>query len=155
LSAKGPDVVSLRDTLDRFRPVATPGAPGRRGVPVDRVAERESELAPLFAFLVETERAAAEIRQRAVAEADRVRCDARLRAEALVAEARVRVEALRSDAAAHARASADEERARARLAARTVTVELSDRAAERLPDLVARAVSLARTELGAARAGPS
>ncbi|GAB1516738.1 hypothetical protein JCM33774_87830 [Actinophytocola sp. KF-1] len=51
-------VAGLRDSLDRCRPVATPGAPGRRGVPADRVAERESELAPLFATLTDTEQAA-------------------------------------------------------------------------------------------------
>jgi len=147
-------VVSLRDTLNRFRPAATPGAPGRRGVPVDRAAERESELAPLFALLAETERTATEIRQRAVAEADRVRRDGRSRAQALVAEARVRVEGLRAEAAAHARVTADQERERARLAAQNVTRQLEDRVAERLPELVARAVSLARTELDTTRVGP-
>lgn len=145
-------MVGLRDTLDRFRPAATPGAPGRRGVPVDRAAERESELASLFAVLAGTERAAAEIRQRAAAEADRVRRDAQRRAEAVVADARVRTDALRAGAAAHARASAEQERERARQAATSVREQLSRRVDERLPIMVARATAIARAafdELGA------
>lgn len=146
-------MASLRDTLDRFRPAATPGAPGRRGVPVDRAAERESELAALFAVLEETEQVAAQIRQRAVAEADRIRLDARQRAEALAADARVRVEALRAGAAAHARTAADRERERALLAAENVTGQVRHLAGQRLPALVAKATALARIELDATPSG--
>ena len=150
-------MAGLRDTLDRFRPVATPGAPGRRGVPADRAAERESELAPLFAALAGTEQAAEEIRRRAVAEAERLREDARLRAAALVADARARAESVRADTAAHARASAGRERERARAAARDVTEQVRLRAEERLPDFVARATALATAaldRLGTAPVGP-
>lgn len=146
-------MAGLRDTLNRFRRAAAPSAPGRRGVPADRAAERESELASLFAGLAETERIAADIRQQAAVEADRMRKDAWLRAEAVVAEAVVRAEASRSDAAAHARASANRERARARLATLDVAEQQGHRTAERLPGLVARAVSLALDELGTTRAG--
>lgn len=147
-------MAGLRDILDRFRPAATPGAPGRRGVPVDRAAERESELAPLFAVLAETEQAAADVRRRAVAEADRVRRDAQRHAETLVADARTRVEAVRAGARANAMASVDREREQARLATRHVTEQRRRRAAEKTPALVARAVALARTELGAVPVGP-
>ncbi|MPZ78980.1 MAG: hypothetical protein GEV28_00660 [Actinophytocola sp.] len=146
-------MAGLRDTLNRFRPAAAPGAPGRRGVPADRAAERESELTSLFAALAETEQKAEEIRQRATVEADRVRKDARLQAEAVVAEARLRAEALRSAAAAHTRASAERERVRARQATLNMTEQQGHRTAERLPGLVARAVSLAVDELSTTRAG--
>ena len=140
-------MVSLRDTLHRFRPAAAPGAPGRRGVPADRVAERESELAPLFAVLAETEQAVEEIRQRAAAHAEQLRCDAQRRAEAVVADAGVRAEALRADAAVRVRASADQERDQAAQSAATVREQLDRRADARLPGLVARATALARAEL--------
>lgn len=141
-------MAGLRDYLDRFRPVATPGAPGRRGVPADRAAERESELAPLFAALAETEDAAEEIRRQAVAAADRMRQDARQRADALVADARARTESLRAGTAAHARATAERNREQARASAREVTEQVRLRVAERLPDYVARATALATDALG-------
>lgn len=147
---EGLAMASLRDTLDRFRPAATPGAPGRRGVPADRAAERASELAPLFEALAATERDAEEIRRRGAAEADRVRQDAHRRAEALVAEARVRAEASRADAAARARASADLERERARTDAARVAEQRARAALEVLPGLVARATELARNALAEA-----
>lgn len=147
-------MVSLRDTLHRFRPAAAPGAPGRRGVPVDRVTERESELAALFAVLAETEQTVAEIRRRAAVAAEELRCDTRRRAEAMVAEASVRAEALRAEAAVRARASVDQERDRAAKAAATVREQLGRRADARLPGLVARATALARAELDPPGAPP-
>lgn len=140
-------MVGLRDILNRFRPVATPGAPGPRGVPADRSMERESELVALFAALAGTQRQAEEIRRRARVEADQVRRDARQRADALVAEAGVRAEASRSGAAANVRASVERERARARQGAVNMTEQRASRAAEQVPGLVARVVALARTEL--------
>lgn len=150
-------MASLRDSLDRFRPVAAPGAPGRRGVPADRAAERESELAPLFAALAETESAAEAIRAHAVAEADRLRQDARQRAEALVADATARTESLRADTAARGRATADRERERAHESAREVAEQVRLRSEARLPGFVARATAHAMDaldRLGTSPVGP-
>ncbi|GAA1331576.1 hypothetical protein GCM10009647_071660 [Streptomyces sanglieri] len=53
--------MSLRDFLERFRPAGTPGA-SAAGVPVDRTAERASELEPTLAQLMDVQREAARIR---------------------------------------------------------------------------------------------
>lgn len=140
-------MVRLRDFLDRFRPAAAPGAPSRRGVPVDRAAEREAELAPVFTLLAETEGEADRIRQRASDEAERLRREARVRAEAVAARAEILVEAARAESAARASAAAGEQREWALRAAEEVAEQVRVRAAERLPECVAHAIRLARESL--------
>lgn len=61
----------VRDFLDRFRPAGTPGAAGAVGVPADRQAGAEAELAPAFAVLAEIERHCTEVRERAQRQAAR------------------------------------------------------------------------------------
>ncbi|MFF4038263.1 hypothetical protein [Streptomyces sp. NPDC001816] len=95
--------MSLRDFLERFRPVGTPGA-SATGVPADRTAERAAELEPTLAQLTGVQQEAAGIRAAADEAAEAVRRDTAREAERLVAAAR-------------------------------------ERAAERMPDLVERAVA--------------
>jgi hypothetical protein len=67
-------VPDLRAFLARFRPSAPPGPAAEAGVPADRVPELAAELAPVLALLVDTERAAEQIRAAAtVAAAERLR----------------------------------------------------------------------------------
>ncbi|MBP2478853.1 vacuolar-type H+-ATPase subunit E/Vma4 [Crossiella equi] len=146
--------MGLRDFLERFRPAGVPGAPG---VPVDRAADRERELASVFDLLAGSEREAAGIRQRAAAEGRCVRAEARRRADALVAEAGHKAESVRAEAAARARADAAREEEDARRAAAEAAERVRLRGQERLPAYVARAVQRARDtldRLGERTAGP-
>ena len=98
-----------RGFLDRFRASGTPGAAAGAGVPADRVAERNAELAAVFERLAPLEK-----------QADRLRADARTRAEdrqasamaqqqRILAAARQGADAERRDAAARVAAVADAE----------------------------------------------
>ena len=93
----------VRDVLQRFRPSGAPGAETAAGVPVDRAGERAAELEPVFALLVDTERACADILDRARHEEAEIRARDAERARGIVAAGRARVEAERAAAAARAR----------------------------------------------------
>lgn len=131
----------LRDFLTRFRPVGTPGAASLRGVPADRVAEREAELGPVLALLAQTQREAGRIRHEAAELAERCRCRARRQADAIVAEARGRAEAERAAAAARATALAADEHRSAEAAATQRAARLRVIAAERMPEVLDKALA--------------
>jgi hypothetical protein len=89
----------LRDFLERFRPAGTAGPAGAAGVPADRLAGAEEELAPVFAVLAGVERESAAIRARAERSAERRTVQADRMAAAIVARARSQAAAERATAA--------------------------------------------------------
>ncbi len=143
----------VRDLLERFRPVGTPGPAAPVGVPADGKALLEAELAPILVELEETRRQCDQVQAAARARADRLLADARARAEAVVAQARLRADAARADTAAAERrqreVEAQVELSRGAQEARRI----ARLAAERIPVLAARVVDSARAELG--MAGPT
>jgi hypothetical protein len=140
---------SGRGFLERLRPVGTPGAAARRGVPADRAAEFGAELEPLFELLAEVDTEAARIRLAAEQDARRVIGDSRTAADAVVADAAVRAEAARAAASASGRdEAATEETVLARQAGEQLAC-LRRRATGAMPEHVGRAVAIARAELRA------
>ncbi|MET8451817.1 hypothetical protein [Streptomyces sp. NPDC005209] len=144
--------MSLRDFLERFRPVGTPGA-SATGVPADRTAERAAELEPTLAQLTNVQQKAADIRAAADKAAEAVRHHAAREAERLVAAARERAPEMRRQAAEPILRKARQEADAIRAAGDRAASAVRDRAGERMPDLVERAVADAlRLAVGAGEA---
>ena len=133
-----------RDLLARFRPVGAPGPAAPAGVPVDRVAELDRELQPVFDVLAATEDEALRIRATAAAEARRRAAAAAEQAQAIVDAARRDAEVRRAEAAAAVLHQGELEAAASRSAAEREAAELTARAQHRLPDLVAQVVDAVR-----------
>jgi hypothetical protein len=132
-------VFAFRGFLRRFRG-GVPGAPLPAGVPVDRRAELEAELAPVFELLEATQREAVATVAAARTEAERRRAAAREAAAQLGAQTQRDAEAERSAAAANRRASAGVE-GRALVDAAAAEVARIDRVAgERAPAMIERLV---------------
>lgn len=140
----------LRDFLTRFRPVGTPGAAMARGVPADRVAEREAELAPVLALLAETQQDAERVRRAADEQAERQRMRAREQADAIVTEAKRRAEAERAAAAARVSRLAADEHRRAEITAAQRAARVRAIAAQRLPGMLDQALAPVLAALDAA-----
>lgn len=136
-------VASLRDLLQRYRPVGTPGAAARPGVPADRAAEVATELEPVLALLAATEDEARRLRAEAREQAHRIREQAAREAEDLVAGARERAAEVRARSAADARAAAAPDGELLVEAARDEAHRMKDRAAALMPEYVDRAVATA------------
>jgi len=100
---------NVRDILRRFRPAAAPGPAATGGVPADRVAEREAELAPVLALLEDVERECAQLLEAARAAATERRAQGDGQVEAVLAAGRRRADEERAAAAAARRGLADEE----------------------------------------------
>lgn len=135
-------MAGLRDVLQRFRPVAVPGAPTGGAVPADRASEQAAELAPVFALLDETEAEARAIRVRGDAEAAEIRQEAARRAEAILRDARARAAQEREHAASQARSQAEIDCAAlvhlARARAQSLTARAEPRVREYAEQIVAR-----------------
>jgi hypothetical protein len=144
-------VLDLRDFLTRFRPVGTPGAAMARGVPADRVAEREAELAPVLALLAETQQDAARVRREADEQAEQRRLRAREQADAIMTDARRRAEAERAAAAARVSTLASDERRRAEITAAQRAARVRAIAAQRMPGMLDRALAPVLAALEPAR----
>jgi hypothetical protein len=129
-------MATARDLLHRFRPAGAPGAASATGVPVDRGADLEAELRPLFDRLTVTERECALIVEHAQTIADRVRAGAIDRARAVVVAARERVDGERADVAAQARRRGEEESAAMLATASDEAAQVRRMAGERLPSQV-------------------
>lgn len=138
---KGLMPAGASEILRRFRPAAAPGPAGARGVPADRVAEAEAELAAVFIALAPTIRAARGMVEQATAQAAERRRRGGEEAHALLAQARRSLEAVRAEAAAQAVASAEEELRQAEAAAAAEVERIQEAAATRLPALVERVVA--------------
>ena len=135
-------VLGLRDTLDRFRRAGTPGPAARAGVPVDRDAERASELEWVLARLADTQAECRQIRSAGAQAAAAVRRRARERAASIVADARNRADAVRADAAARARAASEGESARLITEAEGRASAICAGAEQRMSNYVERVVAL-------------
>ena len=121
--------------LRQFRG-GVPGPPVSAGVPVDRRAELEAELAPVLARLEGPQREADAIVSAAGAEAERRRTAALEAATQLVAQARAAARGERLRAASDRLAGAESER-RSILEAAAAEAERIDRTAQdRVPSLV-------------------
>lgn len=89
-----------RGFLDRFRASGTPGAPAGAGVPADRVAERDAELAAVLSHVDPYEDDARRIRAEAQARAEKRIEDALAQRQRILLASRHDAEAQRRDAAA-------------------------------------------------------
>jgi len=134
----------VRDILDRFRPAGPPGAASTVGVPADRLAGAEAELAPVFAALAEAERRCADTRERAEREAGRRTAQAHRMAAAIVTRARSQERAERAATAAGALAAAEAESARLSADSHQAAAKLRAEGERRLPALVDLVVARAR-----------
>lgn len=129
-----------RELLRRFRFHGVPGAPVAAGVPVDRGAQFEAELAPVFSALEDAQHHAEDLVAAATREAARLRADAAERGHRLVTDARAHASGARSDAAQAVLTRADGERMALLAAARTEVDRIDLVAAERTPTVVEHVV---------------
>ncbi len=136
-----------RTALDRFRPVGTPGAAGRPGIPTDRSADAAAELAAVLALLDDVQEEAAHTRRAAADRAQEIRRAAHREATELLAKGRDDAETVRSQSEADAlgEASADEEDMRRQ--AEAEIAGLRQRAGKRLAHDVDTVVAQARAWL--------
>ncbi len=141
--------LSTRDVLDRLRPVGSPGAAAPAGVPVDRRAGLEAELAPVFAALTGVEDECRRIRSAAAAEAARRRQSGIDRARDVLSQARLDVRAERAGAAAELRRRAETVAAELQAQADHEAEEIRQRADRQLPNTVAMVLSRVRDDIRA------
>jgi hypothetical protein len=144
---------AARGFLERFRTSGTPGAAAGGGVPADRVAERDAELAAVFERLERTEAECAARRVEARQRAEARRIGASSQARALLTAARRDAESERREAATRIAERADEETALALRAAEEEAERIARHAATALPDYLDRVVASVRAELGLDDAG--
>ena len=121
--------------LRQFRG-GVPGPPVSAGVPVDRRAELEAELAPVLARFEQPQREADSIVSAARAEAERRRTAAVEAATQLVAQARAAAQGERLRAASDRLAGADSERRSILEAAAAEAERINRTAQDRVPSLV-------------------
>lgn len=143
-----------RGFLERFRPTGTPGAAAGAGVPADRVAERDVELAAVFEQLLETEALAAQIRAEGGELADERRTASQTSARQLVAAARHDAELVRREASGRVAAQSDLETAATLADAEEVADRIRGHAARVRPDYAGRVVQAVLAELGLPPGGP-
>jgi len=129
-------VASLGEILRRFRFHGVPGAPVAAGVPVDRGAQFEAELTPVFSALEDAQHHAEDVVGAATREAARLRADAAERGHRLLADARAGAGAAHSEGAESVLARADVERMSLLAAAGAEADRISRVAAERTPAVV-------------------
>jgi hypothetical protein len=137
-----------RDFLERFRPVAAPGAATELGVPADRVAEVSVELAPVFAALAPVEDEVARRRREAQSWAAERTAAAEAGAEAIVSAARRRAEAERLAVGAEAARRGEAEAVEVLAAAEQDAAQVATVAAARTPELLQRVRDVMRDRLG-------
>jgi hypothetical protein len=137
-----------RGFLERFRPSGTPGAAAGAGVPADRVAEREVELAALFEQLLETEALAAQIRAEGTARAEEQRSVSQTAGRQLVAAARHDAELVRREASSRVAAQSDHETTTTLAEAEEEAARIRRHAAGVRPDYARRVVQAVLADLG-------
>lgn len=127
--------------LRLFRGV--PGAPARPAVPVDRHAELERELEPVFTSLAAAQKDGDDIVAQAKAQAERRRSDAAQKALRIVEDARARADEARTRTASAeidaARATAEGVIKQGRAEAESIDAVVRERLAATIDDLIARA----------------
>lgn len=130
----------LGEILRRFRFHGVPGPPVATPVPIDRRAELERELEPVFAALESAQHQAADILGAAAGDAVDRRAHAAAERYRLIGEAGARSDAARTEAAAELLTRSKEERSAMLAAAHTEADRIERHAAQRIPDLVERVV---------------
>ena len=135
-----PAMSPIRDFLGRLLPAGTPGAAPAAPVPADHAKELAAELGPVLSGLDEAEAERARILAEGERDARRIRDDARHRADDMVALARQGVPAARAAAATAVQAGAEADARAALRVAEQEAQAIRERAAERMPGLVSRAV---------------
>ncbi len=129
-------VAAVGDILRRFRFHGVPGAPAPAGVPVDRTAEIEAELAPVFALLEAAQVGATTLVEEATADTARRHAAAAEQARALLVEARSQADAARAQSAAVRLAQAQGQSRALAEGARREVERIALVCAERTPHLV-------------------
>lgn len=145
-----------RGFLERFRASGTPGAAAGAGVPADRSAEREVELAALFERLAAVEATAAQIRSDGEDRADQHQQAAIAQSRQTLASARQQAEVERREAAARISARAQHETQQALDRAQAEADAIAQHARQETPTYVDRVVGevLARLGLDPPQADP-
>jgi hypothetical protein len=145
-----------RGFLERFRASGTPGAAAGAGVPADRSAEREVELAALFERLAAVETVAEQMRSDGAQRADQHRQAATAQSRQILATARQQAEVERREAAARISAQAQHETEQALYRAQVEANAIAEHAHRETPTYVDRVVSevLARLGLDPPQADP-
>jgi hypothetical protein len=138
---------SSRGFLERFRPSGTPGAAAGAGVPADRVAEREVELAGLFEQLADVEQAAARIRAEGRQLAEQRRAAGITTSRRMLADARQNAESERRSAAGRIATLADRESSATLEEAEREAAAIRAHAQAVLPRYVERVVDEVRRQL--------
>ncbi|GLY85181.1 hypothetical protein [Actinoallomurus iriomotensis] len=138
---------TLRDFLRRWRPAVAPGAAARTGVPADRPAGPAEELMAVFRALEPVHAECRAIGDAARHDASAETARARERAEAIVAEARAAAPARQREAMAEARARSAAENAAVITEAERQADDIRRLAAERMPEMIDKAVGLLEREL--------
>jgi hypothetical protein len=138
-----------RGFLDRFRASGTPGAAAGAGVPADRVAERNAELAAVFERLAPVEKQVEKIREDARARAEDRRTAAAAQCQRILAAARQGADADRRDAAARVAALADAETHQALEEADRAAAAIAERAEQVVPRLADEVLADVASRLGA------
>jgi hypothetical protein len=126
----------LRDFLDRFRPAGTPGPAGAVGIPADRWADAQEELAPLFSALADVERRCTAIRETAKRTATRQAAQSQRMAATIVTRARSQAVSERAGAAVGGQASAQAEQQAMNAEADKAVAQMRAAALQRMPLLV-------------------
>jgi hypothetical protein len=133
---------SSRGFLDRFRASGTPGAAAGAGVPADRVAERNVELAALFEQLNDVEAEVRRIRSGARQHAHELRESAAVQARGLMATARREADSERRDAAARIAARSEQEAAQTLASAADEAAAIRKHAEAAVPAYADRVVAM-------------
>jgi len=129
-------VPAVGDILRRFRFPGVPGAPAPVGVPVDRGAQLETELEPVFAALTAAQDRAREVVEAAGADAALRRAQSSEQVRRLLVRAREDADAARKETVAVQLARAHERRSELMAEAREEAERIRRVAAERAPRLV-------------------
>lgn len=147
---------SQRGFLDRFRAIGTPGAAAGAGVPADRVAERDVELAALFEQVSDVEAAVRSIRSEARQRAHELRESAAAQSRGLMATARRDADSERRNAAARIAARSEEETAHTLASAAAEAAAIREHAEAAVPIYADRVVAMVldRLEAGVPAAAP-
>ena len=137
--------MDVRRFLRRLRPAGTPGAAAGTGVPLDRRAALEAELAPVFAALRGAEDDCARIRREAAARAERTTAAAAAEAARLLAAASSGAPAVRAEAMESRLRQGRRECDTLLAAADREAGRIAARAASAAPRLVAAALEAVRS----------
>ncbi|MEV7011406.1 hypothetical protein [Streptosporangium sp. NPDC051022] len=138
----------LSDFLERFRPTGVPGGAAPTGVPADYTADPAAELTPVFSAIADTQAECDRERERARHRAEEIRERGRAQAAAMVLAARLEAEAEKARASAAARRRGDRENAAIMREAVLAADRVRIRAAARMPEEVARVVTMVRSLAG-------